>query len=294
MSETVLQILLILAYLAVGLISVTFPIYAITVNYLKQEKCETEKERKKRIVDLRNSIDRLTRKLDSQTKDNELFKEIQNRIKLSKNELSNLQLGPYFLTARGAVLRPLLLLLLALLSSFLGIEFFYEDVFALLYWALFAYALSMGLAIINLYSTLSAVEKAALRPARTVEIKVSFVTEKREYRIKAGKKVTIDVDVCLDEDVENVEICVFVPPEVEIGRLITPNTTLTLQTPSPSITYPGYNNVIRAESYVSGGTFLETSFEVTCKNPGIFKIPVQVRSKGVYPFLDELKLIVEK
>jgi hypothetical protein len=53
MTEAVLQILLLLAYLAIGLISVTFPIYAICVTYLKQERWESEKERKQRNEELK-------------------------------------------------------------------------------------------------------------------------------------------------------------------------------------------------------------------------------------------------
>ena len=62
MGEAALQILLILAYLAIGLISVTYPIFALCVGYLRQEKSETEKERKKRIETLKAKILRLTDK----------------------------------------------------------------------------------------------------------------------------------------------------------------------------------------------------------------------------------------
>ena len=47
MTEALLQILLILSFLAIGLIAVTFPLYAIAVNFLPQEKLESEKESKK-------------------------------------------------------------------------------------------------------------------------------------------------------------------------------------------------------------------------------------------------------
>jgi uncharacterized membrane protein (DUF106 family) len=294
MSESVLQILLILAYLAVGLIAITFPIYAITVNYLKQEKWETGKERKKRIENLKNSINELTKKLDAQTADSELFEEMQNKIKESKEELSNLQLGPYFLTARGAVLRPLTFLVIALIGSFFGIEFFYEGNFTLLYWAFFSYVIFTVLAVANLYSTLSAVEKAALRKARTVEFEISYETEEKEFRIKAGQKQTIAVGARPEEDVENAEIWAFIPPEIELGRVLTSQTVVTLQPPTPSLAYPNYNAVLLRVDFLSAKTLLKMLFEVTCKNPGEYKIPVTVSAKGVYSCKDNLILIVEK
>jgi hypothetical protein len=41
-SEAAFQILLILAFLAIGLLSVTFPVYAIAVTYLPREKQQIE------------------------------------------------------------------------------------------------------------------------------------------------------------------------------------------------------------------------------------------------------------
>jgi hypothetical protein len=75
MSDAFLQILLILSYLAIGLLSVTFPIYAISVNYLPQEKWESEKERKKRIEELRAKITQLTTQLQGEK---EILAESQN------------------------------------------------------------------------------------------------------------------------------------------------------------------------------------------------------------------------
>ena len=80
MNDTILQILLILAYLAIGLIAVTFPIYAISVNYLPQEKQESEKERKKRIEKIKNRIANLTKNLSEETKYTERVAQIKEQI----------------------------------------------------------------------------------------------------------------------------------------------------------------------------------------------------------------------
>jgi cell division protein FtsL len=61
LNDAVLQVLLVLAFLAIGLISVTFPVYAISVNFLPKQKWEDEKERKKRMDDLQAKIEELTK-----------------------------------------------------------------------------------------------------------------------------------------------------------------------------------------------------------------------------------------
>jgi len=62
MSESALQILLILSYLAIGLLSVTFPIYAICVSYLKAEKHEAAQENKNQLSSVNERIASLTLK----------------------------------------------------------------------------------------------------------------------------------------------------------------------------------------------------------------------------------------
>ena len=119
MSDAVLQILLILAYLAIGLVAVTFPIYAICVTYLPQEKWETKKDRQKRIEKLKGHIAELVEELSGEPKDSERFKEIQTRIEQHNSEKESLE----YLTAKGAVRRPVIFLALALLTAVLGIGF---------------------------------------------------------------------------------------------------------------------------------------------------------------------------
>jgi hypothetical protein len=53
MGDSILQLLLLLGYLSIGLIAITFAVYAISVNYLRQEKSESKKEQKKRLEELK-------------------------------------------------------------------------------------------------------------------------------------------------------------------------------------------------------------------------------------------------
>jgi hypothetical protein len=79
MTDAVLQVLLILVYLAIGLISVTFPIYAISVSFLPQQKWESEKERKKRMGDLTVKISELTAQLKGDKKQVDQIREQLNK-----------------------------------------------------------------------------------------------------------------------------------------------------------------------------------------------------------------------
>ena len=125
MSQAILQILLILAYLAIGLISLTFPIFALCVTYLRQEKSETEKELKKRRENLLKKIAELTDESDD-AKD-EPVSAIEERIANAKTELKGIELKVGFLTAKGAVLIPICILLTALFVAATDIWLYYEN-----------------------------------------------------------------------------------------------------------------------------------------------------------------------
>ena len=120
MADVALEILLILAYLAIGLISVIFPIYAIAVTYLKTEKSEAEQERKNHLAEVKNKIHELTKE-KALTNTEEDLKEINSRIndyEKQKNALEEIVLP---LTAKGAVLHPIILLFVSLVFTILGI-----------------------------------------------------------------------------------------------------------------------------------------------------------------------------
>lgn len=98
MDEAILQIQNIIVYLSIGLISVTFPIYAICVTYQRQEKWETEKELKKREELIKNSINKLTQELKSESISS-LRKQLQTRLENYEEDLANIKERYTYLTA---------------------------------------------------------------------------------------------------------------------------------------------------------------------------------------------------
>ncbi len=292
MNDAVLQILLILAYLAIGLISVTFPIYAISVDYLRQEKWESGKERKKRLEEVKGQIAELARELSGESEDSERFHQINDQIGRYKSKKESLE----YLTARGAVMKPIILLALALLASAIGILFLYSE-YAELESALLCGALSGGfsaVAIYRLYRTISAVEVAALRPARTIEFRVDIGERgKTTHEIKLKQEAELKIAAgTTEEDLENVEISVFVPPEIEFRDLSYKDEVATRQPRGTD--FPNYMGVTRNIPYVHRGNFQVVAFRVIPKKVGTYEIPVQVFAKGVYEHQAWLTLRVVK
>jgi len=290
LNENVLQVLLILAYLAIGLISVTFPIYAICVTYLRREKWETEKERKKRIESIKKHIAKLTDELSGEPKDSERFKQIQDRIEKHQNEKESLE----YLTAKGAVRKPIILFALALLSTILGIQFLYMGYMELelaLICGVFSGAFSIK-AVYRLYKTISSIEYAALRPARTIEFDVAYRSREQTRRIKVRKETEVWVSAGTDEEnIESFVLQMFFPPKIEIEN-VPKGVSLTIQ--PEGFNYPNYTMMGVKKDFVPKGTSQAVRLTVIAKKIGRYRIPVIVHGKGIHEYETELTLNVVK
>jgi hypothetical protein len=225
-NEGILQILLILTYLAIGLLSVTFPIYAISVNYLPQEKWESEKERKKRIDKLRTRIFELTSELKGEKGEvgkieTERITQLKDQIAKYESELKATELGIKYLTAKGAVGIPVIALVLAMTTAVVGIQ-----ILSLEYvqWAMICSATSgtfSAVAVYRLYKTISAVELAALRPARSVEFVIDFEPSSQEYiqfKLKEKSRLSIKAHSA-EADVKNFVMYAHIPNEIKMETI---------------------------------------------------------------------------
>jgi hypothetical protein len=289
MTEAVLQILLLLAYLAIGLISVTFPIYAICVTYLKQERWESEKERKQRIEELKGKIHELTNELSGEPEDSNRFEQINNQIKESKKEQKSLKLRPHFLTANGAVLRPVIILIIALISTGFGAHYFYEQDMPPTIAFTIVSALGNLLAIVNLYQTILAVEYAALRPARSIEFDVGFddigVMTKQA---KLNKEIDLRIFAATEEDdVENCIMNIHVPSQIEVAE----------ESEHPSVNVSKYSHYTVISDY---RRFLPKNWcigivgSAVPKKVGKYSIKVSICAQGIHENKKELTLNVVK
>lgn len=93
MSDALLQFLLLLTYLMIGLISVSFPIFAIAIVYLPKEKWETEKERSRRIEGLKGKIAKLTTELEGRTEDTMVVDQLTKQLSRYEIELKGGGIG---------------------------------------------------------------------------------------------------------------------------------------------------------------------------------------------------------
>lgn len=286
MSDAVLQVLLLLAYLAIGLVSVTFPIYAICVTYLRREKWESEKTRKERINKLKEHISKLTDELSGEPKDSERFRQIEDRIEKHESEKESLE----FLSAKGAVRKPIISLAIALSAAILGIQFFYSENMELaLGSALLCGALSAifsSIAIYRLYKTLSAVEYAALRPAPTIDFDVYFEGGGRSREVKRGKRTNLKILWGSEEEnVEKVEATIMIHPEL---KLVSTNGRSGLQIPPSD--YPDYTAIQKSYDILHKETYDVILITVSPSKTGKYELPVSIKAMGISEY--ETRLII--
>lgn len=195
------------------------------------------------------------------------------------------------MTAKGAVLIPVLVLLIALAFSVAGLYTFYKDYREL--------AVSLGaisgvvstIAIFRLYKTITAVEYGALSPERTVEFETGFrLLTQPNYldtlEITAGVKTPYNISARSEYDIENFEMRLFIPKEVQLastecesGIVATTYADGTIMSFSKECLYKGFGVGVM-------GVF-------TSAATGKYLVNVTIRAKGVYAFEKELFIVVK-
>lgn len=116
--EEMLQILLLIAYLAIGLMSITVPTYAISVSYLARETSKSMEEMRKRRKDLSEKLDELKKRLEIELGVESIKQEIE-KYEMEEKELKN---RLTCLSAKGAVGYPFLFFVFALVLAAYGIH----------------------------------------------------------------------------------------------------------------------------------------------------------------------------
>jgi len=290
MTEAVLQILLILAYLAIGLLSVTFPIYALCVTYLKQEKYASEKERKRSMEKAKDEIIKLTNEMSAEKEGTQRFLELRRKVREWQLELNKLEQRPYFLTAKGAVLVPIIFLSIALFSACIGIFYYYEvSEQGVLGGTMFSLICS-SMAIIGLYRTICTIEHAALREAVEVELVSRFQeTDTMTQEVKVNEEVDITIgNLTPDMDLEKAEFRIFFPPEIEVkahsgeGIVLQPKESR----------FPNYNMILYSIEFAAKNIFKAVDCRILAKQVGEYKIPVILTARGIEESTGELTLKV--
>lgn len=283
MTEETIQLLTILAYLAIGLLSVTFPIYAISVNYLPQEKWEGEQETKKRIDELKRKIAEKTDELQRGPPEPKKATELQEQIGKYRDELAGAKQRCQYLTAKGAVGYPSVALAIALLFVGLAIHYYYEAVQlhtqelenrTLLFGALAV--LSIVYAVYRLYKTVSAVEVAALRPYKTVEFQIGFGNGfETSAKVKVGKSADLVLSARTNEiDIDNFTIGARCPTGMQVNLDYKRPEFVTGQTPS-------YDSITYFASYIPKGFTMGFHIIFTPRSIETYTLVVRVMGKGI-------------
>ena len=277
MSDAVLQILLILAYLAIGLIAVTFPIYAICVTFLPRERWESDKARKKRIEKLQAKISELTVKLKGEKGASERVAQIKEEIERYETELKGTELRVDCLTAKGAVGTPVTYLTLALLTVGIAIySFSLESLEGVVAFG-FISSLCSAMAVRRLYKTITAVEYAALRKARTIEFNIYFEGGGKSREVKLGKKTSLNILWGSEEEtVEKVRAMFFIHPEL---KLVSTDAKSVLQ--SATMDYPNYTAAEISCDIIHQDSFGGVSITILPSKTGKYEIPVVIKAPEI-------------
>jgi hypothetical protein len=295
MNDPALQVMLIFAYLAIALISVTLPIFAICVVYLRQEKREAEGERKRKVEHSRQKLTYLSNQLGEHKKEDQHFRELQKEITKCQNELEQVESRVESLTARGAVGRPVILLFFALVAAGVGIYYSYQEVALWASEGIFICALGSGFfssfAVYSLYRTLENIERASLRTTHEVQFLVQFgVLGKKTEEIPSGRDVQIKLGASTDEeDLERQVILFYFRPDIKV-RLVGEDAVM--GTVEQGFPYQGFTCVTISNEFVHKGTSNLVPVIITVEKKGIYKIPVRVEARGIEPYLEELELRV--
>jgi hypothetical protein len=184
MSDNVLQILLLLAYLNIALMSIAITVYAISVSYLGRETSRSISRKKRRVTDLKEKLESLSTRL----RDEKEIDAMQKEIAFYRRQQGSLEKGLFWLSIRGAVYCPSSFFSASLFLSVVGIlDLYYPQLFIVLS---FVCVLSGG---ICLGKSLNSTQDAALeipKPQFEIFFKSS---ELKSQQCRVGEPVQISL-----------------------------------------------------------------------------------------------------
>jgi len=265
-----LQILLLLAYVAIGLMSITIPTYAISVSYLARETLRTIKDMERRRRNLRQKLDELRKKLEQEPGVKELKQEIAGYEEEEKQLKGRLE----YLSAKGAVGYPFGSFTTSLFFAALGIYNFPDNID----FFIFASVLTIAFGLYRIAKSVLAIEKAALAPGLPI-FRVGFEsgTSAERYKVEEQKEITFFVDNYGEGIAEDVYIMAFFRPEFELLNKPFHYTIAKQYSHAP---YPNYNAACFAAKLMHMN--LRYAHLVSVKmpqKPGLYRIPVQIMER---------------
>ena len=272
MGENVFQILLLLAYLAIALISITIGVYAISVSYLGRETSRSISRKRRRVTELKENLASLSTRIKNEKEVGAIEKEIAHY----KKEQKQLEGGLLWLSVKGAVYAPTTFFSVSLLLSVLGIlEVLNPDILL---------AFSSVFIIIGgfcLGKTLKSTERAALEIPKPKYDVFFGSTELMTKRCKANTRIELYpiIHNIGDERSENALVVIFVPKGIKVEDVAEGwKKALGIKKAIPygdfADSYSQFLDVVNVDAYNGlGGLF------VVAKKTGTYKFSVEVKEK---------------
>lgn len=272
MSEGIFQILLILSYLDIALISITIAVYAISASYLGRETCRSISRKRRRVTELKENLSSLSTRM----KNEEGIGGIQREISRYKKEQKNLERSLLWLSVKGAVYAPTAFFSASLLACAFGIlEVLNAEI------SLASSVIVIVFGVLCLGKTLKSTEKAATaipRPKYEVFFKSTRLVTK-QCKANTPSTFSLVFHNIGDERSEKPVMVLYFPKEIEITetRQGWDKVTTFYGIPAGEFEY-GYSqvfDVVNVDSYGQTGRF-----NLVAKRTGAYKILITVKDQS--------------
>ena len=270
LTESMFQTFLLVAYLAIALLSMTIASYTISVSYLGRETRRAKWLIEKRKKKLSRELKELRKEID--------VTEIKQKINEYSNEESMLGRKLFFLSFGGAVSIPSLCFLGALLFAAIGLNYPVEDSLYLPL-GMSIFLMSSGFAYLLL--TLKVVEWAASRiPLPSFEVLFESERNKETFHRKERKDINLWIRNKGEVLAEDLEVFVFFPPEFEVK---TTRKDWSVVKQSISGDYPDYNAVIipKDKIHIDIDILFGSISVVMPKKKRTYIVPVRIHERNI-------------
>ena len=272
LTESMFQTFLLVAYLAIALLSMTIASYTISVSYLGRETRRAKWLIEKRKKKLSRELKELRKEID--------VTEIKQKINEYSNEESMLGRKLFFLSFGGAVSIPSFCFLGALLFAMIGLHYPVEDS---LYLPLGMSILLMGAGLAYLLVTLKMVEWAASRiPVPRFEVLFESAVTKETFRCKERKKLNFWIKNIGELLAEDLTIFIFFPPNFGLPRKIEAETMKIVKQVSFG-DFPDYNALIISHDKIHVDEYIlfECISVEMPKKKGTYTVPVRIHERNI-------------
>lgn len=265
------QTFLLVAYLAIALLSMTIAIYTISVSYLGRETRRAKWLIEKRKKKLSRELKELRKEID--------VTEIKQKINEYSNEESMLGRKLFFLSFGGAVSIPSFCFLGALLFAMIGLHYPVEDS---LYLPLGMSIFLMGGGLAYLLVTLKVVEWAASRiPLPKFEVLFESGLTKETFHRKEAKELGFWVKNLGESMAEDLDIFVFFPPQFGPPETMIDGARIRKQ--SEIGDYANYYAVIipHEKIHVDAYLLVKSIGFVMPKKNGTYIVPIRIHERNI-------------